>query len=188
MQGEINKKKGFVVFLTGLSGAGKSTLATYLKENLAESTDRYIANLDGDIIRQVISSELGYTKEDRILNIQRISFIASEIAKAGGIVICSAIAPYRESRLDAREFMKKNEVDFIEVYVSTSIEVCAERDIKGLYKKAKAGLLKNFTGVNDIYEPPENPDVTIDTSKTSVSSGVELICNYIAKQKCLVTL
>jgi sulfate adenylyltransferase len=155
-------RQGFAVFFTGLSGAGKSTVANALMVKLLESGSRKVTLLDGDIVRKNLSSELGFSKEHRNLNILRIGFVAAEIAKNGGIAICAPIAPYRATRRQVRDGVEAAG-GFVEVYVSTPIEVCEARDRKGNYAKARAGLIKGFTGVDDPYEVPERAEVVIDT-------------------------
>jgi len=155
-------RQGFTVLFTGLSGAGKSTLANALMVKLLELGGRSVTLLDGDLVRRHLSSELGFSKEHRDLNILRIGFVASEITKAGGVAICAPIAPYATIRRRVRELVEAHGT-FVEIYVATPLEVCEQRDVKGLYAKARAGLLANFTGIDDPYEPPEAPDVVIHT-------------------------
>ena len=159
-------KQGFTVFFTGLSGAGKSTIANALMVKLMELGGRSVTLLDGDVVRKHLSSELGFTKEHRNINILRIGFVASEITKNGGIAICAPIAPYVATRREVREMIAPVG-GFIEVYVATSLEVCEGRDRKGLYAKARAGVIKEFTGISDPYEVPENPEMVIDTTRCS---------------------
>jgi sulfate adenylyltransferase len=156
-------KQGFCIFFTGLSGAGKSTLANAVLVRLLERGARRVTLLDGDIVRKHLSSELGFSHEHRDLNILRIGFVASEIVKNGGIALCAPIAPYAETRRRVREQVEPYG-GFIEVHVATPIEVCESRDRKGLYAKARAGLIKEFTGVSDPYENPAQPELRIDTS------------------------
>ncbi len=158
-------KRGFSVFFTGLSGSGKSTLAHGLMVKLMEDGRRPVTLLDGDIVRTHLSSELGFSKKDRSINVQRIGFVASEITKNFGIALCAPIAPYRSDRRIVREIIGQFG-GFIEVYVNTPISVCEARDVKGLYAKARQGIIKDFTGVNDPYEGPENPEIVIDSSDT----------------------
>ena len=155
-------KQGVTIFFTGLSGSGKSTIANALLVKLLETGDRPVTLLDGDHVRKNLSSELGFSKEHRDLNIQRIGYVASEICKNGGIAICAPIAPYAATRRIVRE-MNESVGGFVEVHVATSVEVCEQRDRKGLYAKARAGIIKEFTGISDPYEAPENPEVYIDT-------------------------
>jgi sulfate adenylyltransferase len=156
-------RQGFTVFLTGLSGSGKSTVANVLRVKLLEMGGRPVTLLDGDIVRKNLSSELGFSKEHRDLNILRIGFVASEITKNGGIAICAPIAPYDEVRRQVRQAIEPVG-GFELVWISTPIEVCEARDRKGLYAKARAGIIKEFTGISDPYEEPADADVVIDTS------------------------
>ena len=155
-------QQGFSVLFTGLSGAGKSTIANALVAMLHEHGDRKVTLLDGDVVRKHLSSELGFSREHRDLNVRRIGFVASEITRNGGIAICAPIAPYAALRREVRQMIEAVG-GFVEVYVSTPLEVCEGRDRKGLYAKARAGLITDFTGVDDPYESPENPDVEVDT-------------------------
>ncbi|MBI2382267.1 MAG: bifunctional sulfate adenylyltransferase/adenylylsulfate kinase [Gammaproteobacteria bacterium] len=163
--------QGFVVFFTGLSGAGKSTIANALQIKLLELGGRRVTMLDGDHVRKMLSSELGFSREHRDLNILRIGFVASEIAKHGGIAVCAPIAPYAATRARVRELVTQAGGGFIEVHVSTSLEVCEQRDRKGLYAKARAGLIKEFTGISDPYEAPEAPELALDTAELSVEQA-----------------
>jgi sulfate adenylyltransferase len=159
-------EQGFTVFFTGLSGSGKSTIANALMVKLMEMGGRPVTLLDGDVVRKHLSSELGFSKEHRDLNIQRIGFVASEITKNGGIAICAPIAPYTQTRRLVREMIEPNG-GFVEIHVATPIEVCEARDRKGLYAKARAGLIKGFTGIDDPYEAPEDAEMVVDTSELS---------------------
>ena len=156
-------KQGFTVFFTGLSGSGKSTIANALMVKLMELGGRRVTLLDGDVVRQNLSSELGFSKEHRDLNILRIGYVASEITKNGGIAICAPIAPYTATRRSVRDLIDPLG-GFVEIHVATPIEVCETRDRKGLYAKARAGLIKGFTGIDDPYEVPADPEMQIDTS------------------------
>jgi len=167
-------KQGFTVFFTGLSGSGKSTIANALLVRLLELGTRPVTLLDGDIVRKNLSSELGFSKAHRDLNVQRIGFVASEITKNGGIAICAPIAPYKGSRDIVREGISAAGV-FVEVHVSTPIETCEARDRKGLYAMARAGKIKEFTGISDPYEIPENPDLRIDTTSIAPDEAVQQI-------------
>lgn len=157
-------QQGFTVFFTGLSGSGKSTVANALMVKLMEMGGRPVTLLDGDVVRKNLSSELSFSKEHRDLNIRRIGFVASEITKNGGIAICAPIAPYSAVRREVRELVE-NYGGFIEIHVATPIEECERRDRKGLYAKARAGLVKGFTGIDDPYEAPETPELKLDTSE-----------------------
>lgn len=157
-------QQGFTVFFTGLSGSGKSTVANALLVKLMEMGGRPVTLLDGDVVRKHLSSELSFSKEHRDLNIRRIGFVASEITKNGGIAICAPIAPYSAVRREVRELVE-NYGGFIEIHVATPIEECERRDRKGLYAKARAGLVKGFTGIDDPYEAPEKPELKLDTSE-----------------------
>nr|MBF0222328.1 bifunctional sulfate adenylyltransferase/adenylylsulfate kinase [Desulfobulbaceae bacterium] len=174
-------KQGFTVFISGLSGSGKSTLAKALMVKFMEMRDRPVTLLDGDIVRKNLSSELNFSKEHRNLNIIRIGFVASEITKNGGIALCAPIAPYEESRQANRELISRYG-GFIEVYVSTPLETCEQRDRKGLYAKARAGKVKGVTGVSDPYIPPSNPEITIDTSEITPAEGAQEILLYLEEQ------
>ena len=156
-------KRGFTVFFTGLSGSGKSTLANGLMVKLMEDGRRPVTLLDGDIVRTHLSSELGFSQEHRKLNVRRIGFVASEITKNGGIALCAPIAPYKSDRRFNRELIYPLG-GYIEVYVDTSLEICEERDVKGLYALAREGKLKQFTGIDDPYEIPENPEIEITSA------------------------
>ncbi|MBW2515150.1 MAG: bifunctional sulfate adenylyltransferase/adenylylsulfate kinase [Deltaproteobacteria bacterium] len=169
------RKQGFTVFLTGLSGAGKSTVAKVLYARFLEIGDRPVTLLDGDIVRHNLSSELTFSKEHRDINVRRIGFVASEISKNRGIAVCAPIAPYTATRAEIRKTIEAYG-GFIEVHVSTPIEVCEKRDRKGMYAKARAGMIKGYTGVDDPYEIPQHPEVTIDTSDiTPVEAAHQII-------------
>jgi sulfate adenylyltransferase len=155
-------KQGFTVFFTGLSGSGKSTIANALMIKLLEDGSRPVTLLDGDIVRKNLSSELTFSKEHRDLNILRIGFVASEITKNRGIAICAPIAPYAHTRRQVREMISPLG-GFLEVHIATPLEVCEQRDRKGLYAKARQGLIKGFTGIDDPYEEPENAEIVMDT-------------------------
>ena len=172
------EKRGFTIFFTGLSGSGKSTLANGLMVKLLENGNRPVTLLDGDIVRTHLSSELGFSKEHRSLNVRRIGFVASEITKNKGIAICAPIAPYKKDRRSNRDLISKLG-GYIEIHVSTSIEKCEERDAKGLYKLAREGVIKEFTGISDPYEAPENAEVVIDSSGIKPEKLVDKIYNQI---------
>ncbi len=162
-------KQGFTVFFTGFSGSGKSTIANALMVKLMEMGGRPVTLLDGDIVRKNLSSELGFSKEHRDLNIRRIGYVASEITKNGGIAICAPIAPYGTTRRAVREDIEAFGA-FVEVHVATSIEECERRDRKGLYKLAREGKIKEFTGISDPYDVPENPEVRVETENVEVDN------------------
>jgi sulfate adenylyltransferase len=167
-------RQGFTVFFTGLSGAGKSTIANALMVKLMEIGGRPLTLLDGDIVRKHLSSELGFSKEHRNINILRIGYVASEITKNGGIAICAPIAPYAATRREVREMIEPVG-GFIEVHIATPLAECERRDRKGLYKLARAGKLKQFTGIDDPYEAPEHPEVAIDTLSQSADQAADTI-------------
>jgi len=171
-------RRGFTVFFTGLSGSGKSTIANALVVKLLEHGRRRVTLLDGDIVRINLSSELGFSKEHRDLNVSRIGFVASEITKNGGIAICAPIAPYEQVRKSNREVIDKVG-SYIEVYVATPLEVCEERDVKGLYAKARQGIIKGFTGIDDPYEIPVEPEIFIDTSDITQEQAVQKVMHYL---------
>ena len=167
-------KRGFTIFFTGLSGSGKSTLANGLLVKLLEEGNRPVTLLDGDIVRTHLSSELGFSKLHRSLNVQRIGFVASEITKNGGIAICAPIAPYESDRRFNRELI--NRVGgYVEIYVNTSLEKCEERDVKGLYELARKGVIKEFTGISDPYEVPTDAEIVMNSSSTPPEELVEQI-------------
>ena len=171
-------QRGFTIFFTGLSGSGKSTIANGLLIKFLEEGSRPVTLLDGDIVRTHLSSELGFSKEHRSLNVQRIGFVASEITKNGGIAICAPIAPYEHDRKINRELISKVG-SFIEVFVNTSLEKCEERDSKGLYKLAREGKIKGFTGISDPYEEPKSPDIVINSDGSKLPE--ELVENIFHK-------
>lgn len=177
-------KQGFTVFFTGFSGSGKSTIAKVLLVKFMEMNDRPVTLLDGDIVRQNLSSELTFSKEHRNLNITRIGFVASEITKNGGIALCAPIAPYEESRQANRELIS-GYGGYVEVHIATPLEVCEQRDRKGLYAKARAGKVKGVTGITDPYINPSNPELTIDTSSMTPMEAVQEILLYLEEQRYL---
>jgi sulfate adenylyltransferase len=174
-------QQGFTVFFTGLSGAGKSTIANVLLTKLLEAGGRPVTLLDGDIVRKNLSSELGFSKEHRDLNIRRIGFVASEITKNGGIAICAPIAPYEGVRREVRQEVE-NGGGFVLVHVATPLEVCEERDRKGLYAKARAGLIQEFTGISDPYEEPKDADLILDTSDLYPEEAAQAVLLHLEKE------
>ncbi|MDM3872580.1 bifunctional sulfate adenylyltransferase/adenylylsulfate kinase [Porticoccus sp. W117] len=174
-------KKGFCVFLTGLSGAGKSTIANVLRVKFLENDSRPVTLLDGDIVRKNLSSELGFSRAHRDLNIRRIGFVASEIAKNGGIALCAPIAPFDRIRCEVKANIE--EVGgFVLVYMATPLEECERRDRKGLYAKARSGAIKEFTGISDPYEVPENADVVIDTTDITAESAAQQVLRFLKNE------
>ena len=173
--------QGLTVFLTGLSGAGKSTIANVLYSKFMEIGVRPVTLLDGDIVRRNLSSELNFSKEHRDINVRRIGFVASEITKNRGIAICAPIAPYERTRLNIRKSIEAHG-GFFEIHVATPVSVCEKRDRKGMYAKARAGLLKGFTGVDDPYEEPSNPELSIDTSDLTPDEAVQQILVLISEK------
>ncbi len=174
-------KQGFTIFLTGLSGAGKSTIAKVLYARVLEIGERPVTLLDGDIVRQNLSSELTFSKEHRDINVRRIGFVASEITKNRGIAICAPIAPYENTR---REIRKSIEAygGFIEIHVATPIAECEKRDRKGMYAKARAGLIKGYTGVDDPYEIPESPELSIDTTDITPDEAAQEVLLFLGQK------
>ena len=177
--------QGFCVFFTGLSGSGKSTIANALRERLMSLDARTVTLLDGDLVRQMLSSELGFSEAHRNLNIQRIGYVASLVVRAGGAVIAAPIAPYARTRDLAREACKATG-GFLEVHVDASIETCEKRDRKGLYARARAGTLKHFTGIDDPYERPINPEIRIQSDQVSVAEAVDLIMDKLIREGYIV--
>jgi len=175
------KRKGFTIWFTGLSGSGKSTLANLVSHKLRELAIANVEVLDGDVVRTHLSKGLGYSKEDRDTNIRRIGWVCQLLTKHGIPNIVAAISPYREVRQEVRRMVQAagGPGSFIEVYVNCPIDVCEKRDRKGLYKKARLGQISNFTGISDPYEPPEAPEVVLDTAKESAEESM---------QKVIVTL
>jgi sulfate adenylyltransferase len=180
-----DNRPGVAFLFTGLSCSGKSTLAQLLYARLQEIQDRDVTFLDGDIIREHLSKGLGFSKEDRDENVKRVGFVASEVVKHGGIAICSLIAPYRDARRYMRN-MVEHYGEFIEVFVSTSLEECERRDTKGLYAKARQGLIQGFTGISDPYEEPETPELIAKTEENTPEAIVEEIIEHLYERGVLV--
>jgi len=172
------REQGFTVFFTGLSGSGKSTIANALLVKFLESGGRPVSLLDGDLVRKNLSSELGFSKEHRDLNIRRIGYVASEITKHGGVAVCAPIAPYQKTRQQVREMIQPNG-GFVLVHVSTPLEECEKRDRKGLYAKARAGIVKEFTGISDPYESPTDADIVLDTIGETPDQSAQKILDYL---------
>jgi sulfate adenylyltransferase len=175
------RHQGFTVFLTGLSGAGKSTIAKVLYAQMQEIGERPVTLLDGDIVRRHLSSELSFSKEHRDLNVRRIGFVAAQISKNRGIAICAPIAPYANTRKEIREAIEAHG-GFVEVHISTPIEECEKRDRKGMYAKARAGLIKGFTGVDDPYEIPDAPELRVDTTGIAPDEAAQEILLYLGRR------
>jgi adenylylsulfate kinase len=173
--------KGFTLWFTGLSGSGKSTLANYLSP-LLKARGKKVEILDGDEVRENLSKGLGFSKEDRDTNIRRIGFVANMLARNGVVSITAAISPYREIRDEVR---KKSQAAFVEVYVEAPLDVLEERDTKGLYKKARAGIIKNFTGISDPYEAPVHPEVVVHTGVESIEQSANKILAYLESKMLL---
>ena len=171
-------EKGFCLWFTGLSGSGKSTITTHLVKELRKRGSK-LEVLDGDVVRENLSKGLGFSKEDRDTNIRRIAFVADLLSRNDVPVITAAISPYREIRDEAREKMGER---FIEVYTQAPLEVCEERDVKGLYAKARSGEIKEFTGVSDPYEPPEDPELVIETEQQSPEESAKQILSYLEER------
>ena len=173
--------KGFCLWFTGLSGSGKSTITTHLVKELRKRGSK-LEVLDGDVVRENLSKGLGFSKEDRDTNIRRIAFVANLLSRNDVPVITAAISPYRDIRDEARQMMGDR---FIEAYVKASVETCERRDIKGLYAKARAGEIKEFTGVSDPYEPPRNPELVIETERQSPEQSAGQILAYLEARELI---
>jgi sulfate adenylyltransferase len=176
------RHRGVVVFFTGLSGSGKSTIARGVADALLETGERTVTLLDGDVVRRELSAGLGFGKADRDINIRRIGWVAAEAAKHGGLALCCPIAPYAAARGQARGLARMAGAGFVLVYVATPIEVCEQRDRKGLYARARAGQLTGMTGIDDPYEVPSDADLTLDTSETTVQDGVARVLQHLATE------
>src|SRR5215204_1704753 len=174
-------ERGFCLWFTGLSGSGKSTITTHLVKELRRRGSK-LEVLDGDVVRENLSKGLGFSKEDRDTNIRRIAFVANLLSRNEVPVITAAISPYRDIRNEAREMMGDR---FVEAYVKASVEVCEERDVKGLYAKARSGEIKEFTGVSDPYEPPENPELVLDTEHQSAEESAQQILTYLEERELI---
>lgn len=173
-------KQGFVLWFTGLSQAGKTTIADEVYKILKEK-GLNVERLDGDIVRQSLTKDLGFTKEDRNKNIERVTFIAKLLSRNGVAVLASFISPYKKTR----EKIKKEVNNYIEIFCNCPLEICETRDTKGLYKKARKGEIDNFTGISDPYEKPENPDIEIKTDELSVNEGVDKIIKFLKLKKII---
>jgi len=175
-------QRGFCVWFTGLSGSGKSTTTEALAP-LLEGMGRVVTVLDGDIVRTHLSRGLGFSREDRDTNIRRIGFVASEIVRHGGAVICAVISPYRAARDECRALIGPER--FVETYLDVPLSVCERRDPKGLYARARRGEIRGFTGIDDPYEPPPNPEVTLDTARHSAEHNAQTVIDYLVRASLL---
>src|SRR5207302_6695917 len=169
----------FCVWFTGLSGAGKSTTAEIVVSRLLED-GRQVTLLDGDVVRTHLSKGLGFSKEDRDVNIRRIGFVAAEIVRHGGAVICAAVSPYRATRNDVRNMVGSDH--FVEVFVDTPLEVCEQRDTKGMYAKARRGEINNFTGISDAYEPPQYAEIVLDAVNKRPEENASSILEHLTRK------
>jgi sulfate adenylyltransferase len=172
-------KQGVCIWFTGLSGAGKSTTAEVLTV-LLQQYGRQITVLDGDVVRTHLSKGLGFSKEDRDVNIRRIGFVAAEIVRHGGVVVCAAVSPYRVTRNDVRNMVGADH--FVEVYVDTPLVVCEQRDVKGMYAMARRGEIQGFTGIDDPYEPPLRAELTLDTIDHTPEQNAQVVVDYLLAQ------
>ena len=179
----LRQQKGLCIWLTGLSGAGKSTIAQALAKLLLER-GRQVTVLDGDIVRRHLSKGLGFSKEDRDTNVRRIGFVASEIVRHQGVVICAAISPYREARSDCRNMVGLDY--FVLVFVDTPLGVCERRDSKGLYARARRGEVTSFTGIDDPYEPPEDAEIILTTTDCLPEESAQKVIEYLVKHGLLL--
>ena len=177
-------KQGLTLFFTGLSGSGKSTLARIIYAKFIEEGERPVTLLDGDVVRLNLSSELGFSRKDRNTNVRRIGYVASEITKNQGVAICAPIAPYKDIRREVRNSIEEYG-SFIEIHVSTSLEECENRDRKGLYAKARKGIIPEFTGISDPYDVPENPEIRVDTKNISPRQSAQDIYLYLIREGCI---
>ena len=169
-------EKGLILWFTGLSGAGKTTISKVVAEKLKQRGQK-VEILDGDIVRENLSKGLTFSKEDRDINIRRIGFVAHLLSRNGVVAITAAISPYKAIRNEIREMYE----NFIEVYINAPLEVCEQRDVKGLYAKARAGEIQNFTGIDDPYEPPDNPEITCCTDQESLDESVAHVISSLEK-------
>ncbi|MDQ4094706.1 MAG: adenylyl-sulfate kinase [Actinomycetota bacterium] len=175
---QANRDRGAVIWFTGLSGSGKTTVAQIVEDKLLDAGIP-VETLDGDVVRENLSKGLGFSKEDRDTNIRRIAFVAHLLQRNGVFVITAAISPYRAVRDEARAMIK----DFVEVFADAPLEVCEERDVKGLYAKARAGEIKGFTGIDDPYEAPENPELVVDTANQSPEESAQQVIDKLIELK-----
>jgi sulfate adenylyltransferase len=179
----MTERQGICVWFTGLSGSGKSTTANALIDLLRER-GREVTVLDGDVVRTHLSQGLGFTREDRDINVRRIGYVASEVVRHGGLVVAAVVSPYRATRDEVRQMVGAER--FMEVFVDTPIEVCESRDVKGWYAKARAGEVSGFTGVDDPYEPPLHAEMTLHTTDTTPEANAHLVLAELEKRGALV--
>lgn len=177
---QANRERGAVIWFTGLSGSGKTTIAHIVEDKLLQAGVA-VEILDGDVVRENLSKGLGFSKEDRDTNIRRIAFVAHLLQRNGVFVITAAISPYRALREEARAMIK----DFVEVFADAPLDVCEERDVKGLYAKARAGEIKGFTGIDDPYEPPAGPEVVCKTAEETPEQSAQKVIDKLIEQKYL---
>src|SRR5215470_13983500 len=175
---------GAVIWFTGLSGAGKTTLSRSVSRELI-ALGHKVEILDGDEVRENLSRGLGFSREDRDENVRRIGFVARLLARNGVVVLASAISPYRQSRDDVRKALENDDLPFVEVFVSAPLDVLIERDVKGLYKKAIAGEIKNFTGISDPYEPPQSPSLVVDSAAENLGESTERLLSFLTQTTIL---
>ncbi|SEN41939.1 adenylylsulfate kinase [Lihuaxuella thermophila] len=175
------EQKGITLWFTGLSGAGKTTVARLVEERLNREHRLRVQLLDGDVLREVMNRDLGFSKEDRFMHIQRAAFIAKLLTDHGVIVLASFITPYQEMR----DYCRRQIENYAEIYVKCPLNVCMERDVKGLYKKALAGKIDHFTGISDPYEEPVNPDLVIETLAETPEESAERVIQYLSRQRSI---
>ncbi len=173
----MNEQQGFVIWMTGLSGAGKTTIALELLRQL-DGRNLKLERLDGDIVRQSLTADLGFSAEDRRKNIERVTFVAKLLSRNGIGCICSFISPYQA----VRDYVRQNTTNFLEVFVDAPLELVIERDVKGLYKKALAGEIPNFTGISDPFEAPQNPDIHLHTGRETVEESARIIIDELERR------
>lgn len=178
---------GFAILLTGLSGAGKSTIAELIVDHLQVQENKTVTFLDGDIVRTHLCAGLGFSREDRTMNLSRVAYVASEIVKHGGVAVCAVIAPYADNRIAMRNLIQRYG-SFFEIYINTPLHVCEARDVKGLYAQARAGTIKAFTGISDPYEAPVQPDFTIDGSADSPALSAAAIIDFLISRNAFKPL
>jgi sulfate adenylyltransferase len=183
-KGPLRTPRGACIWFTGLSGSGKSTTAEALVP-LLEARGRTVTLLDGDVVRTHLTQGLGYSKEDRDTNVRRVGYVAAEIVRHGGLVVAALVSPYRETRAEVRAMVGEG---YIEVFVDTPLDVVEERDVKGWYAKARAGEVREFTGVSDPYEPPLDPELTLQTTDTTPQANAGLVLAYLETRGILMSV